>query len=291
MSAARVWAQAKLNLLLRVLAREVGGFHSIETLMLRLDVGDDVVVRPLAHETTRSIDCRGADVGPAEQNLAYRAARAYQDATGWPPGFSIEIEKHIPVGGGLGGGSADAGAVLRALDSLSPRPLGRRLIDLAAQLGSDVAFLTIEQPMALAWSRGERLLTLAPLPSRAVALIFPPFGVSARDAYTWISETRGGFLPHGSALSVDELRNWDAVAALAVNDLEPVVIAHHPSLSEPLEQLKQHGALFSMMSGSGSTMFGVFSEKPSSNALANASRARVLVTRTAERVVRVERTE
>src|SRR5215510_9881815 len=116
---ASVVAQAKVNLRLRVLARESSGFHSIETIFLRLDLGDDVRVR--VRRAERSIDCSGPampteGLGAAEQNLAYRAAVAYADATGWPSGFAIEITKQIPVGGGMGGGSADAGAVLRVLD-------------------------------------------------------------------------------------------------------------------------------------------------------------------------------
>jgi 4-diphosphocytidyl-2-C-methyl-D-erythritol kinase len=104
--AGRVAAQAKINLALRVLAREVSGYHQIETLFCRIALADTVVVRIVARE--RSLDCHGADLGPIEANLAYRAAAAYAAARGWPDGFAIEIEKRIPVGGGLGGGSADA---------------------------------------------------------------------------------------------------------------------------------------------------------------------------------------
>src|SRR5256885_2106484 len=84
--------------------------------------------------------------------------------TGWPDTFAIEITKRIPVGGGLGGGSADAGAVLRALDVLAPHPLGPRLPALAAELGADVPFMTLDAPFALGWSRGERLFVLPTLP-------------------------------------------------------------------------------------------------------------------------------
>src|ERR671923_2093268 len=145
---ARVLAQAKINLFLRVLAREASGYHSIETLFLRLDLGDVVRVR-VGSGVERAVHCHGpvcpADgLGPAERNLAYRAAVAYADATGWPRSFAIDIEKNIPVGGGLGGGSADAGAVLRLLDAMAPRPAGPGLVELAASLGADVPFMTIE---------------------------------------------------------------------------------------------------------------------------------------------------
>ncbi len=289
MSEARIWAQAKINLALRVLSREAGGYHSIETIFQRLDVGDDIVVR--ISGTQRSIDCRGADVGPAEKNLAWRAAVAYADATGWPSGFAIEVDKHIPVGGGLGGGSADAGAVLRALDGLAPTPLGPRLLELAATLGSDVPFLATEQTVALGWGRGERLLALPALPPRPVALVFPPFSVSTADAYGWIAETRGPLFPRGSLLTWGDLSSWNNIARVATNEFEPVVASRHPEIASYIDALRNAGAEIAMMSGSGSTFFGIFTAKPNSAELASTTRARVLVTRTAERVVGVERTQ
>ena len=161
--AARVAAQAKINLRLRILAREVSGYHQLETLFLRLALADDVLVR--ATEGPRSLDVAG-DVdarllGATERNLAWRAADAYAEAAGWPAGFSIELTKRIPVGGGLGGGSADAGAVLRALDAIAPSPVGEpALLAIAARLGADVAFLASASTYALAWGRGERMLHL-----------------------------------------------------------------------------------------------------------------------------------
>src|SRR3954464_2154757 len=176
MPEARVAAQAKVNLRLKILAQEVDGYHSIETIFARIDLADDVVVR--VGKPGKSVDCKGADLGPVEKNLAYRAAVAYEAATGWPDNFAIEITKRIPVGGGLGGGSADAGAVLRSLDALSPHPLGPRLVTLAAELGADVSFLTLDVPTALAWSRGERLFPLPVLPPRAVIIVTPTTGIA-----------------------------------------------------------------------------------------------------------------
>ena len=138
---AHVVAQAKVNLFLRILAREASGHHQLETLFQRLELGDDVRVR--VGVPGRSLDCGGADdLGPTARNLAWRAAQVYHEATGWPDGWAIEIEKRIPVGGGLGGGSADAGAVLRCLNALAPRPLSAGgLLALAAPLGAAVPFL------------------------------------------------------------------------------------------------------------------------------------------------------
>src|SRR5258707_1321972 len=139
MRSAKTSAQAKINLMLRVLGREPSGYHQLETVFQRLDLADEVTVR-IGGES-RSVDCTGeamppGGLGSPEDNLAFRAAVAYHGATGWPGTFSIEIMKRIAVGAGLGGGSADAGAVLRILDTLSPRPLGIRLLELAAPLGA-----------------------------------------------------------------------------------------------------------------------------------------------------------
>src|SRR5215831_4697736 len=134
-------AQAKVNLFLRVLAREADGYHQLETLFCRLELGDDVTVRVAV--TGRSLDCTGEalppdGLGPVERNLAWRAAERYAEATGWPNDWAIEIAKRIPVGGGLGGGSADAGAVLRCLNRLAPTPCSDdELVAIAAPLGAD----------------------------------------------------------------------------------------------------------------------------------------------------------
>jgi 4-diphosphocytidyl-2-C-methyl-D-erythritol kinase len=293
-SIARLVAQAKVNLLLRVLAREASGYHSIESIFLRLELGDDVTVR-VTHRG-RAIDCTGPampgeGLGPPERNLAWRAATTYADATGWPASFAIEIEKHIPVGGGLGGGSADAGAVLRALDALSPRPLGTQLVELAAALGADVPFLTLDSPMALAWSRGERMMPLHAPSSRPVALVLPGFGVRTSDAYGWLAEDRGTFQPGVGVLRPTDVATWDGLATIAANDLEPVVSARHPEISRNVDALHSAGASIARMSGSGSASFGVFASEPDVAELARATGTRVVATRTAERVVRVRPVE
>lgn len=287
---ARVTAQAKINLLLRVLAREASGFHSIETVFLRLDLGDDVRVRVAPG---RSLQCAGEAVpssglGPVERNLAFRAAAAYADATGWPSGFSIEIDKRIPVGAGLGGGSADAGAVLRILDALSPRQLGARLVELAAPLGADVAFMTIESPMALAWGRGERLLPLRVLDPRYVALLVPGFAIATADAYAWLATDRGAYSPTAAVISPESLATWESLASIATNDFERVVAARHPVIAELVDELSSADAMVAMLSGSGSSVYGLFNDPPDAAAITRGTGLTTIVTRTSDRVVRVE---
>lgn len=268
MNATTAWvdAQAKVNLTLRVLAREVSGFHQIETLFCRIDLADRVRVR--LNVSGRSLECSGPAVpaqglGPTEKNLAWRAATAFTNASAWGTGFAIEVEKHIPVGGGLGGGSADAGAVLRCLNALSPRPLARdRLLELASTLGADVPFLTQDlSTLAFAWGRGDRLLTLPSLPARPCLVVSAPFGVNTADAYGWLSAT--GVPRHASAATpLSDLASWRSVDALTQNDFERPVFAHLPALHTAFAELDEHrgpgGLAVVRMSGSGSTLFGLF---------------------------------
>lgn len=281
--AARVLAQAKINLRLRVLAREASGYHQLETIFCRLELADEIRVR--AGARGRALDCRGADCGPTERNLAWRAAMALRDAGG-PDAFAIEIEKRIPVGGGLGGGSADAGAVLRALNALSEhRQSPERLMSLAVSLGADVPFATATHPYALAWGRGERMLELDPPPPATVWLAVPAFAVSTAEAYGWLAESRDDVAPRARTLARAELSRWSSLAALAENDFEPVVERRHPSLAELRGAFRASGARLALLSGSGSAVFGVFDDASRGEEVAptrfEALGARLMRTRTA----------
>lgn len=260
--AMQVAAQAKINLRLRILAREASGFHQIETLFLRLELADDVRIRLTSGE--RSLDVTGADpvaLGPVEQNLAWRAAESYFAASESRGGFAIELTKRIPIGGGLGGGSADAAAVLRALDAMADHPLGEAyLVQLASTLGSDVPFLASGHAYALAWGRGERMLALTPPPVRGALLILPSFGVDTAEAYKWLDEpgvsrSRDGGV-HSMVLQLDELSDWDRIAPLVENHFELVVRDRHPEIENCLGALRSLG-LLACMSGSGSTCVGL----------------------------------
>lgn len=264
--AARVLAQAKVNLALRILAREESGYHQLETFFCRLALGDDVEVR--ISEGGRSLECGGllppGGLGPAESNLAWRAAEAYARTAGWPGGFAIALTKRIPAGAGLGGGSADAGAVLRALDALSPEPLGQsRLLNVAASLGADVPFLTQDRSaFALGWGRGVRLLPLPALPERPCWLFCPEFPVPTGDAYRWVDEAPAG---HGAGvLEVSSMASWPAIAALAHNDFERVVGERYPKVAALLDALRSPAARslvgeapIVQLSGTGSTVFAI----------------------------------
>ncbi|HEU4989529.1 MAG TPA: 4-(cytidine 5'-diphospho)-2-C-methyl-D-erythritol kinase [Gemmatimonadaceae bacterium] len=287
---ARASAQAKINLRLRVLSRESTGYHQIETVFQRLDLADDVTVRTAV--TGRSIECTGdvipdGGLGAPEQNLAYRAAVAYQDATGWPEGFAIEVVKRIPVGGGLGGGSADAGAVLRMLEALAPRPMGVRVLELAARLGADVPFMATEAPLAFAWGRGERMLGLTPLPRRRVQLLVPPFGVSTADAYRWLDESRAEYELAGALLPAAALLSWAEVEEVAENDFEAAVEERLPDIARYRKALERAQARIAMLAGSGSTVYGVFDDGARGLLGGEVEDARLIDTRTSAHVVPV----
>jgi 4-diphosphocytidyl-2-C-methyl-D-erythritol kinase len=294
--AARIEAQAKLNLYLRVLTREESGYHSIETIFHRIDLADDIQIR-LNRERKRTVDVTGAEVGPMESNLAYRAAVAYQEYVGWPRGFTIEIEKHIAPGAGLGGGSADAAAVLRTFDSLNRHPIGQLgLLMLATKLGADVPFLVSPEIMALAWGRGERMLGCSPLPRRDVLLVRPDFRVSSADAYGWLDEERpseGDMLRHSASdlllISDETLTNWENVTNLSRNDFIPPVSMRHPEIRTFLDTLAKTGAFLCSMTGSGSTLFGIYESLPDDSALDVFNGAATIATRTSDQVVQPTR--
>ncbi|MFI5245831.1 MAG: 4-(cytidine 5'-diphospho)-2-C-methyl-D-erythritol kinase [Gemmatimonadales bacterium] len=286
----RVEAQAKLNLFLRILSREASGYHQLETLFQRIALADSVTVT--SGGAGRTLDCRGANTGPVERNLAWRAALAFADAAGGPAAFRIEIEKRIPVGGGLGGGSADAAAVLRAMNALAPTPLDdRTLSNIAFSLGADVPYLLSTHALAIGWGRGERLHPLEAMPSRDVLLAIPPFGISSADAFRWYAEEHALRRPGTrSPLPPARTTEWKTIASLAANDLEGVVIAHHAEIAALRDALRRSGAFLARMSGSGSTVFGVFDVAAAGHAFPelDALGARVIRTSTVERVLPVE---
>ncbi len=279
-------AQAKLNLWLHVLAREESGYHSIETLFHRIDLADLVTVT-LARSGARHVHC-SEDVGREVDNLAYRAALMFTEHTAWDTGFDITIDKNIPSRGGLGGGSADAASTLLALNSMCPQPMpDDALSALALQLGADVPFLLASAPCALAWGRGERLLTLPALPGRHVALVVPDFGVSTAEAYASVPH-RASALPR---FTVKALSDWTTIAQHASNDLSHSSAARrYEVLGEAVGVLRSAGAFMAEMTGSGSVVFGIFDSEPDAVSLENATGCRVLLTRTSTTVHTVDPT-
>lgn len=249
---------AKVNLFLRVLAREADGYHGIETLFCRVALAD--TLRITRTSAGMSLDVSGADVGPTEKNLAWRAADAVLAATGRRFGVAMELEKRIPAGGGLGGGSSDAANALIAVNQLANNAVPRaELLQMAYRLGADVPFFMMETSCALGWGHGQRLLRLPPLPTMPMLLLCPATSVPTADAYGWIDEVRQGGGQRGSvALDLDVLQRWSDIARLAGNDFEAPVFGRLPEVRAGFEALAGTHPLLCRMSGSGSTLFAVY---------------------------------
>ena len=251
-------APAKVNLFLRVLAKESSGYHGIETLFCLLDLADELTAerRPGSAVT---IDVQGADLGNPADNLAVRAAEMVLQATGRKFGIHLQLEKRIPVQAGLGGGSSDAAAALVLSNQLAGNAVPRHeLLQFAARLGSDVPFFLSDARLALAWGHGERMVRLPPLPSASALLVVPPEGVPTAEAYAWIDQGEGGARRGGLELELETLRSWGDVARMAGNDFEAAVFGKRPAVRAAFEALAGTHPLLCRMSGSGSSLLAVY---------------------------------
>lgn len=253
----RVRAPAKINLFLRILAREESGYHQLETLYSAIDFWDELVLDRTESAVTVEVD--GADIGPPEENLALRAARSFLDESGSVDGVRIRLSKTIPAGAGLGGGSSDAGATLRAMNLMFGNPFSEaELLDLAAPLGADVPFFASGRGTALAWGRGERLIGLPAVPQGVVLLALPPLAVSTADAY------QGLAVPDrvvATARGLEAFGDLARLAEMAENDFERPVFARHPELGRLRADMEQEGAMTARLSGSGAALFGLFADE------------------------------
>lgn len=284
MSASAPWlAPAKVNLGLRVVGRRPDGYHLLESCFAPLDLADRlwIDVAPAA-ETSVALTVEGAADGvPAtDDNLVARAARAFLAAAGRTARVAIRLEKRVPVGAGLGGGSSDAATVLRALDAMFANAIARtRLAEIALTLGADVPFFLEARP---AWVTGigEHIEPVAPFPALDLLLVtpHPPLATAevfrAHDAALTpgshgrrmppLRGTPGRILV--AALASREVghagvaagSSGPGLAELLSNDLEPVAVRLHPGIPRVRRELERLGARVVAMSGSGPTMFGLF---------------------------------
>lgn len=257
-------APAKVNLRLCILAREQGGYHALETVFCALSLADEVEVSRGGSGARLAVEGE-IDTGPPERNLALRAAHVFYREIGRAPATDIRLAKRIPSAAGLGGGSSDAAAVLRALNTLEGEPLARiDLLRLAIELGADVPFFLCGSPLALAWGRGERLMALPPLPRRPVLIAHPGVAMPTAEAFREVAALRGEtYVPTPAQINADALADWDRIAARAVNDFEPVVARRIPVLDDGLAVLRSAGARLALLAGSGSSIFGVFDDDAS----------------------------
>ncbi|HEX2029785.1 MAG TPA: 4-(cytidine 5'-diphospho)-2-C-methyl-D-erythritol kinase [Actinomycetota bacterium] len=250
-------APAKLNPYLRIVGRRDDGFHEIETLVQPITLADGVQARP-GRGLRLAVAGEGAPAVPrGEDNLVLTAARALRQACDVDAGADLLLAKRVPVAAGLGGGSADAAAALRALDRLWGCGLGAPgLVRIAAEVGSDVPALVPGGPV-VARGRGERVESVEARRTWWV-LVVPGFGIRAAEAYAWWDEDAPAEAPDVEPV-LRALASGDVttLAGLAFNALEGPVVRRRPEVGEVKEQLLRAGALAAVMSGSGPAVAGL----------------------------------
>ena len=254
-------AFAKLNLTLDVLGKREDGYHDLQSVMQTVSIRDDIEL-DIGTGKPWKLLCSVEGIPTDETNLAWKAAKVYCDAMKKDPnGIEIRITKRIPSGAGMGGGSADAAAVLRALNRHYGNPLSVfALAELGAQVGSDVPFCVL-CGTAMVEGRGERLRKLPDLPDCIFVVVKPEFSVSTPELYRKIDEVSIAKRPNHqameSALLAGDLRK---VAENVYNVFDPVVTADHLELNYIKSLMHQYGAVSYQMTGSGSAVFGIVSE-------------------------------
>jgi 4-diphosphocytidyl-2-C-methyl-D-erythritol kinase len=254
----RVRAFAKINLSLQVVGRRADGYHELRTTFQSIALHDTLTIR----RTSGSFELTCNDPGcPTDRtNLVHRAAEEVWNAagrSGVPRGVAVDVVKRIPVQAGLGGGSSDGAAAIRAFGELW-RVGAARQRGIAASLGADVPYF-FEGGTVLGLDRGDLLFPLIDRPPQWVVVVVPAFGVSTGAAFGWFANEARPVVPRGP---------------VALNDLEPCVVNRHPEVGRLIELLRQQrGASAAGMSGSGSAVFAIFDkEKDAEGAAKRVSR-------------------
>jgi 4-diphosphocytidyl-2-C-methyl-D-erythritol kinase len=257
MASMTVRAFAKINLSLHVKAKRPDGFHEVQTILQAVDLYDRLTCR--ARRGSFQIHCSAPGVPLDRTNLVWRAAERLWVAAGrdgGPRDAVITLEKNIPVRAGLGGGSSDAASALVALRAIWKLKIAdEELFKIAASLGSDVPYFFVGGT-ALGLGRGDEVYPLVDLPRWFAVLIVPPFGIPTVDAYEWLDQLRARTPASAEARYLPD--SWLGNRVGLANDFERPVIERHPVLGRLIGELKELGAVMSAMSGSGSTVFGVF---------------------------------
>ena len=248
---------AKVNLQLSVGPRRDDGFHDIDTIFQTIDLHDILTISPAKDF---GFTCNDASLPTGDENLVVRAVWLFAERTGIEPKCSIHLEKRIPVAAGLGGGSSDAAATLRALNMLQGAPLDmNELHELSLALGSDVPFFLIGG-RARGRGRGEVLEQLPEQPTANMLIVKPPFGVSAREAYHYFDLTSGAQFRDTSKSGLFATVSPNADIPWH-NDLERGVFATYPAIRQIKEVMLEQGALDAVMCGSGSAVVAQFSDE------------------------------
>ncbi|HFQ81926.1 MAG TPA: 4-(cytidine 5'-diphospho)-2-C-methyl-D-erythritol kinase [Desulfobacterales bacterium] len=277
-----VKAPAKINLTLKVCGRRADGFHNIKSVMQKLNLTDEILLRK-ANQQIR-LSCPGSNLPEDENNIAFKAAQTFFKYSGLKIGVEIELHKAIPTAAGLGGGSSDAAAVLMGLNKLfntdySPAVLRK----LGAELGADVPFFITAGGSALATGTGTTLKELPGIRDVWFVLVNPGFSVSTKWVYDNFRLTTAekpdilcGYSKSGNMILLPEditrLMSW-ADTEFPFNDLEAVTAASYPIINDIKGRLLNSKAAAALMSGSGPTVFGIFANHHEAEICSRACRA------------------
>jgi 4-diphosphocytidyl-2-C-methyl-D-erythritol kinase len=265
-------APAKINLYLRVTGRRADGYHELDSIFLPVGISDLVRIEiRTAAEPSVTLRCDAPALAAVDANLASRAAAEFMKEYGVAAQVSIELAKRIPVGAGLGGGSSDAGGVLRMMAALCGAPTGDRLARVAVALGADVPFFLDPCPSRVR-GIGEHREPLPAMPRLPVVIAIPPVEVPTAQIFRALERVHwSGAAPESD---IREIVAGRITPDVTVNDLAAPAMHLYPAIARLRAALEQEGAQASAMSGSGGAVFGVFSDAAAAQRAAISIRSR-----------------
>lgn len=257
----RLKALAKINLGLDVIRRREDGYHEVKMIMQTIRLYDRIVMRK-RREPKIQVKTNLFYLPENENNLVYKAAKLLIEEFKIQQGVQIDLQKFIPVAAGMAGGSSDAAAVLYGMNRMFHLGLSlEELMERGVKIGADVPYCLM-RGTALAEGIGEQLTKLSPVPQCKILIAKPPISVSTKFVYQNLKLDENTVHPNIDLLIQDiETKNLADMAAHMGNVLESVTIPNYPVIAQIKEQMIKDGALNAMMSGSGSTVFGIFDDK------------------------------
>ncbi len=250
----------KINLSLDVLYRRDDNYHELNTIMQEIELKDTIILKEI--DKGLKIECNDKDVPLDNKNLVYKAWEEIINILGENRGIHINIDKKIPVASGLAGGSSNAAAVLKGLNELWKLGLSQKeLMEIGLRIGADVPFC-IMGGTAYAEGIGEKLTRLKPFSNKMLLLANPGIPISTVNVYNSLDlSAKGKNTDIKQIIKYIEKEDLEALAQNMFNTMENVVIREYPIIAEIKEDMLKYGALGSLMSGSGATVFGLFDDE------------------------------
>jgi len=265
-------AFAKINLFLRVTGRREDGYHELDSIFVPVSISDRVTIEMRSATTSRiTLRCNVKALADTESNLASRAAREFMREFGISADVAIDLLKTIPAGAGLGGGSSDAGTVLRMMATMTHTHELERMRKIAVGLGADVPFFLDPRPSRVS-GIGEQIEPLEKFPQLYLVVAVPPIEVPTASVFKALK--REGWSGPAASADIDGIMRGDVGARALVNDLEAPAIQLFPQISHLKESLQECGASASAMTGSGGAVFGLFTDASAAERAADELRGR-----------------